>query len=63
LFLFCVFFGSITKLGNVLDFSDMMILSAAFPNIIGAMFLLPEVKSRLNDYWERYKAGKFVSYK
>ncbi|MBC8214016.1 MAG: alanine:cation symporter family protein [Candidatus Marinimicrobia bacterium] len=63
LFLFCVFFGSITKLGNVLEFSDMMILSAAFPNIIGAMFLLPEVKNRLNDYWDRYKQGTFKTYK
>ncbi len=63
LFLFCVFFGSITKLGNVLDFSDMMILSAAFPNIIGAMFLLPEVKTRLNDYWSRYQQGLFKTYK
>ncbi len=63
LFLFCVFFGSITKLGNVLDFSDMMILSAAFPNIIAAMFLLPEVKERLNDYWTRYKLGTFKTYK
>ena len=44
-------------------FSDMMILSAAFPNIIGAMFLLPEVKRRLNDYWDRYQKGTFKTYK
>ena len=34
IFLGCIMLGTVTKLGNVLDFSDMMILSCAFPNII-----------------------------
>ncbi|HJM48104.1 MAG TPA: alanine/glycine:cation symporter family protein [Candidatus Marinimicrobia bacterium] len=63
IFLGCIFLGSVTKLGNVLDFSDMMILSCAFPNIIGAFFLLPEIKTKLNDYWSRYQAGKFQTFK
>ncbi|MGB0641550.1 MAG: alanine/glycine:cation symporter family protein, partial [Myxococcota bacterium] len=36
-FLAFVFFGSVFKLGNVLDFSDLMILGMAFPNILGML--------------------------
>ena len=63
LYLSCTVLGAIASLGNVIDFSDMMILSCAFPNIIGAMFLLPQLKIKLNDYWSRYEAGEFKVYK
>ena len=63
MYLGCTILGAIASLGNVIDFSDMMILSCAFPNIIGAMFLLPKLKSHLDDYWSRYQAGKFQTYK
>tara|TARA_Y100001970_G_scaffold285946_2_gene406930 strand:- start:90 stop:1511 length:1422 start_codon:yes stop_codon:yes gene_type:complete len=62
IFLSCVFIGSISSLSNVIDFSDMMILSCAVPNIIGAFFLLPKLKKHLNDYWKRYKEGKFKTF-
>ena len=62
IFLICVFIGSISSLSNVIDFSDMMILSCAVPNIIGAFFLLPKLKIHLNDYWKRYKEGSFQTY-
>mgnify|MGYP001246562333 CR=1 FL=1 len=63
MYLSCTVLGAIASLGNVIDFSDMMILSCAFPNIIGAMFLLPQLKLKLNDYWSRYEAGEFKVYK
>ena len=63
MYLGCTVLGAIASLGNVIDFSDMMILSCAFPNIIGAIFLLPKVKIALNDYWKRYTAGSFKTYK
>lgn len=63
IYLGCVVLGSIASLGNVIDFSDMMILSCGFPNIIGCMFLLPLVKSKLDDYWSRYNANEFEVYK
>ncbi|MBC8311165.1 MAG: alanine:cation symporter family protein [Candidatus Marinimicrobia bacterium] len=63
LYLGCTVLGSIASLGNVMDFSDMMILSCAFPNIIGAMFMLPKLKIALDDYWSRYTAGTFTTYK
>jgi len=50
-------------LGSVIDFSDMMILSMAFPNIIGLIILLPEVRQDLSDYWNKLKSGEIKRYK
>ena len=58
-----VFLGSVTALGNVLDFSDMMILGMAFPNIIGAIILSPQIKACLDDYWRRLQNGEMKRYK
>ena len=55
--------GPILSLKSVLDFSDMMLISAAFPNIIGVMFLLPKLKKALNIYWEKYNKKEFKTYK
>ena len=63
LYLGCTVLGAIASLGNVMDFSDLMILSCAVPNIIGALFLLPKIRVHLNDYWFRYQAGKFQTFK
>lgn len=59
----CVFVGAVVNAGSVLDFSDMMILSMAFPNILGVALLSPKVRADLLDYWKRYKAGEFKSFK
>ncbi|QDT33920.1 alanine/glycine:cation symporter family protein [Thalassoglobus polymorphus] len=58
-----VFIGTIVNLGSVLDFSDMMILGMAFPNILGVVLLSPKVRKDLMEYWARYKAGEFKTYK
>ncbi len=57
LFVGFVIVGATETLNNVLDFSDLMILSLAFPNIIGSVLLAPKVKELLTDYWTRYKSG------
>ena len=62
LFLSCVAFGAIFKLGNVLDFSDLMILGMAFPNILGLFILSGSVRSRLDDYWSRLESGEMKPY-
>jgi AGCS family alanine or glycine:cation symporter len=62
IFVCFVFLGSVTTLSNVLDFSDMMILGMAFPNIIGGIILSPQVKAALNDYWTRLKSGQMKTY-
>ncbi|MEZ4319114.1 MAG: alanine/glycine:cation symporter family protein [Myxococcota bacterium] len=58
-FLVFVFIGSVLKLGNVLDFSDLMILGMAFPNILGAILLSGKVKAALDTYLSDLGAGKF----
>ena len=58
----CVFIGTIVNLGSVLDFSDMMILGMAFPNILGVVLLSPKVRKDLQEYWKRYQAGEFKTY-
>ena len=58
--IFCAatFFGAVFKLGNVLDFSDLMVLGMAFPNILGLFLLSGKVKARLDDYWGRLQSGE-----
>ncbi len=59
IFLFFIFLGAITSIDNVLDFSDLMLLSMAFPNIIGVVLLAPKIKAALESYWDRLHAGEF----
>ena len=63
MYLSAVVLGSISSLGHVIDFSDMMILSCAFPNIIGCLFLLPHLREKLDEYWTKYNNGEFKVYK
>jgi AGCS family alanine or glycine:cation symporter len=62
LFVVAVFVGATAQLGTVLDFSDMMILCMAFPNILGLVLLSPGVRRDLMDYWKRFKNGEFTEY-
>ena len=55
-----VFAGAVVNLGSVLDFSDMMILGMAFPNVLGLYFLMSEVRGDLVAYWQKYKSGGFT---
>ena len=52
--IFCLFIviGSSLSLGQVVDFSDYMLLGMAFPNLFAVYFLLPKVKQELRDYEE-----------
>ena len=63
IFVVFVVFGSVVTLKNVLDFTDMLILSMAFPNIIGGIILSPQIKACLQDYWGRLKSGEMKRYK
>jgi AGCS family alanine or glycine:cation symporter len=62
LFLVFVVLGASASLGAVIDFSDMMILGMAFPNILGLYFLSSEVKEDLKDYFKRLKSGEIKKY-
>lgn len=60
--LFCLFVvvGAAASLGKVTDFSDAMIFAMAFPNVIGLVLLLPEVRDELNKYLEKIRSGEII---
>jgi AGCS family alanine or glycine:cation symporter len=62
-FLLFIVVGSSSSLGAVLDFSDLMILGMAFPNILGLFFLVGEVRKDLKSYQDRIKSGEIRKYK
>ncbi len=62
LFLGCIIIGSASNLRSVMDFSDMMVLCMAFPNIIGLVILAPEVKRDLKVYRKKLKTGEIKKY-
>jgi len=55
--------GASSTLDSVLQFSDMMVLTLAFPNIIGLLILSPIVVKETKEYMKRLKNGEFVLYK
>lgn len=62
IFLTFIVVGSASSLGAVVDFSDFMILSMAFPNILGLIILAPEVKKDLKKYMQDIKDGIIKKY-
>ncbi len=63
IFLVFVVIGSASSLGAVVDFSDMMILSMAFPNILALYLLSKEVRLDLKSFLKRIKSGEIKKYK
>lgn len=58
LFLCFTFLGSIVTRGNILDFSDLMLLGMSLPNLLGVFLLSGVVKRELDKYWSKYKSGE-----
>lgn len=58
LFLVFIVIGASSSLGAVMDFSDMLILCMAFPNILGLLVLSPEIKKDLDVYMRKIKTGE-----
>lgn len=56
---FCLFviIGAASNLENVIRFTDAMILSMAFPNLIGLYVMAPELKRDLKKYIETHVKG------
>lgn len=63
LFLVFIVIGASSSLGAVMDFSDMLILTMAFPNILGLIIMAPEVRNDLKSYMQRVKNGEIKKYK
>lgn len=57
IFIFFVYIGVVGSLDAVVDFSDAMLLSMAFPNIIGCVILLPVLTRAVRSYRSRLEGG------
>lgn len=56
-FVFIVFVSASVTSGNVLDFSDLMLLGMAFPNLIGVYFMLGKLSKETKSYMAKVKNG------
>jgi alanine or glycine:cation symporter, AGCS family len=57
-FLVFVFLGPMVSLNNVIEFTDLLILSMAYPNILGMIFLSRKVAKLAKDYTRRLNTGE-----
>ncbi|CAM9911563.1 unnamed protein product [Chrysoparadoxa australica] len=61
-YVFIIILGPLLSVQNVVDFADLMLLSMAFPNILGMIYMSKVVKEKVDDYVSRFKAGKMPKY-
>ena len=57
LFVAVIVIASVTSAGNILDFSDLMLLSMALPNLIALYVLQDKVADALHDYVRKLRDG------
>ncbi len=58
IFVLFVIVGSMTSAGNILEFSDLLLLGMAFPNFIALYLLHGKVRTALKDYLARLRSGE-----
>jgi AGCS family alanine or glycine:cation symporter len=58
LYVLVICVAPLLSLGAVIDFADMLLLSLAFPNILGMIILSGKVKAQSDDYIRRFRAGE-----
>ena len=58
IFITVIFLSSMMSAGNILDFSDLLLLGMAFPNFIGLYFLSGKVRRALDEYRAKLKSGE-----
>lgn len=61
-FLLFVFIAPMISLDNVITFTDLLILSMAYPNILGMLILSSRVARRKNEYLNRLRRGEMKPY-
>ena len=59
MFVMFVVIGSVTSASNILDFSDLMLLSMAFPNLLALYVLHNRVRESLIEYINKLRTGEF----
>ena len=55
-----VMVGPVLSLGSVIDFSDFVFLSMAFPNILGMAIMSGKVRGMISDYRRRLESGEIA---
>lgn len=58
MFLMFIVLASLVSAGNILDFSDLLLLSMAFPNFLALYLLQDKVGDALKDYLVRLRSGQ-----
>ncbi len=53
--------GAAASLGHVIDFTDAMILSMSFPNIIGLYLMAPDIKRDLKAYLQAINSKRKIT--
>ncbi len=61
IFLSFIIIGSIVSAGNILDFSDLLLLSMALPNFIALYMLQDKVGDALKEYLRLLRSGNMES--
>ncbi|MDQ6980621.1 MAG: alanine/glycine:cation symporter family protein [Ghiorsea sp.] len=59
MFLTFIILATLGSAGNILDFSDLLLLAMALPNFIGLYILQDKVGTALKDYLAKLKNGEF----
>jgi len=58
LFVMVIVLASLVSAGNILDFSDLLLLSMAFPNFLALYLLQGKVAAALKEYLGRLRTGE-----
>lgn len=61
IFLMFIVLASLVSAGNILDFSDLLLLSMAFPNFLALYLLQGRVAEALKEYIAKLKSGELDS--
>jgi len=62
IYVFCTFLGCLASLSVIIDFSDLLLLGMAFPNLLGCYILSNEIAADLRSYWQRLISGQMPTY-
>lgn len=59
---FCtaVFFGGVIDFGVIIEFSDLLLLSMALPNLLGLYLMSGTIRKEMKSYTKRLKSGEII---
>ncbi|MEW6253903.1 MAG: alanine:cation symporter family protein, partial [Planctomycetota bacterium] len=58
LFLAFIVIASVASAANMVDFTDLLVLAMAFPNLLGLYLLSGKVRAMLDEYQAKLKNGE-----